>query len=178
MPEICTQALTASPDTCAKLSELLIETVANGGSVSFLHPLIPEAAENFWNEALTAADAGKRIVLGAWDGGLLVGTVTLLLDCPPNQPHRAEIAKMMTRLSHRGRGIATALLQAAEAFAIERGRTLLVLDTASDGGASGLYERSGFTLAGEIPDYALKPHGGLTGTKIYWKQIGPPTAGL
>ena len=80
---------------------------------------------------------------------------------------------MMTRLSHRRRGIATALLQAAEALAVERGRTLLVLDTASDGGASSLYERSGFVFAGEVPDYALKPHGGLTGTKIYWKRVGP-----
>ena len=66
------------------------------------------------------------------------------------------------------------MLQAAEALAVERGRALLVLDTASDGGASGLYERSGFVFAGEIPEYAFKPHGGLTGTKIYWKRIGPP----
>ena len=173
LPEIHIQALTASPSICAMLSEILIETVACGGSVSFMHPLAPEAAAVFWNESLAAADAGRRIILGAWDGEVLAGTVTLLLDCPPNQPHRAEIAKMMTRLSHQRRGIATALLQAAEAFAVERGRTLLVLDTASDGGASGLYERSGFTFAGEIPDYALKPYGGLTGTRIYWKQIGP-----
>ena len=167
------QALSASPNNCAMLSEILIETVANGGSVSFMYPLAPETASAFWNDALAAADAGKRVVLGAWDGEVLAGTVTLLLDCPPNQPHRAEIAKMMTRLSHRGRGIATALLQAAEALAAERGRTLLVLDTASDGGASALYEKQGFTFAGEIPDYALKPHGGLTGTRIYWKRIEP-----
>jgi ribosomal protein S18 acetylase RimI-like enzyme len=173
MPEIKIEALSASPETYTLLSEVLIETVANGGSVSFLHPLAPEAAQAFWNDALAAAALGQRVILGAWDGPLLVGTVTLLLDCPPNQPHRAEIAKMMTRLSHRGRGIATALLGAAEALAIEHGRTLLVLDTASDGGASELYEKQGFTLAGEIPDYALKPHGGLTGTKIYWKKIGP-----
>ncbi len=155
------------------LSEILIETVANGGSVSFLHPLAPETAEAFWNDALAAADADRRVVLGAWDGEVLAGTVTLLLDCPPNQPHRAEIAKMMTRLSHRGRGIASALLQAAESLAVEHERTLLVLDTALDGGASRLYEKQGFTFAGEIPSYALKPHGGLTGTRIYWKRIGP-----
>ena len=68
--------------------------------------------------------------------------------------------------------MATALMQAAEALAVERGRTLLTLDTATEGGASGLYEQLGFTLAGVIPDYALKPHGGLTGTMIYWKQVG------
>jgi ribosomal protein S18 acetylase RimI-like enzyme len=168
------QELHSSVNVCAMLSEILIETVANGGSVSFLYPLAPGAAQAFWNDALAAAALGQRVILGAWDGQSLVGTVTLLLDCPPNQPHRAEIAKMMTRLSHRGRGIETALLRAAEALAVERGRTLLVLDTASDGGASGLYEGLGFTLAGEIPDYALKPHGGLTGTRIYWKRIRPP----
>ncbi|RUZ54836.1 GNAT family N-acetyltransferase, partial [Mesorhizobium sp. M7A.F.Ca.US.003.02.2.1] len=110
--------------------------------------------------------------LGAWDGKNLVGTVTLLLDCPPNQPHRAEIAKLMTRTDYRGRGVGTRLMRAAESLAVEKGRTLLVLDTATEEGASGLYERLGFTLAGEIPDYALKPHGGLTGTLIYWKRIG------
>ena len=102
----------------------------------------------------------------------MVGTVTLLLDCPPNQPHRAEIAKLMTRVSHRRRGVAKALMLAAEKMAVERGRTLLVLDTATDGGAATLYEGLGFNLVGEIPDYAYKPNGGLTGTLIYWKRPG------
>src|SRR6185295_12012075 len=87
----------------AMLSEILIETVANGGSVSFMHPLSPEAAEAFWSNSLSAADRGERIILGAFNGESLIGTVTLLLDLPPNQPHRAEIAKMMTRVSHRHR---------------------------------------------------------------------------
>ena len=154
------------------LREILIEAVVSGGSVSFMHPLTPEAADAFWDTALAAAARCERIVLGAWAGDILVGTVTLLLDCPPNQPHRAEIAKMMTRLTHRGRGVATQLMRAAERLAAAQGRTLLVLDTATDGGASGLYEKLGFLLAGEIPDYALRPHGGLTGTLIYWKRIG------
>ena len=164
--------LRASPTVRAMLSEILIETVANGGSVSFMHPLAPEAAAAFWDGALAAAARGERVVLGAWDGDVLAGTVTLLLDCPQNQPHRAEIAKMMTRPSHRGQGVATALMRAAEALAVARARTLLVLDTAVEDGASALYERLGFIYAGTIPDYALKPHGGLTGTKIYWKRIG------
>ena len=172
MSTIKISALSASPDTLNMLSEILIETVAHGGSVSFMHPLQPTAADAFWNDALAAAGRDERVILGAWDGDMLAGTVTLLLDCPPNQPHRAEIAKMMTRRSHRGRGIATALMRTAEEIAVKRNRTLLVLDTATDGGASGLYEKLGFTLAGEIPDYALKPHGGLSGTLIYWKRIG------
>lgn len=176
MPTLDIRPLTTAPDICDRLSEILIETVAHGGSVSFLHPLAPDAARAFWHGALAAADRGERIVLGAWEDGTLAGTVTLLLDCPPNQPHRAEIAKMMTRVSHRGRGIASALMQEAEQRAIAHGRTLLVLDTASDGGAARLYERLGFQLAGEIPDYALKPLGGLTGTLIYRKRIGGATA--
>lgn len=166
------RALDDDARTSGMLADLLIETVAAGGSVSFMHPLSPDAACGFWRKALAAAARGERAVLGAWHGETLVGTVTLLLDCPPNQPHRAEIAKLMTRLDHRGRGIATRLMRAAEKLAVEKGRTLLVLDTAAEEGAAGLYEKLGFTLTGEIPDYALKPHGGLTGTLIYWKRIG------
>ncbi len=165
------EALTVAPEVSRMLGELLVGVVASGGSVSFMHPLSPESARAFWDEALAAAQRGERVVFGAWIDGLLVGTVSLLLDLPPNQPHRAEIAKMMTHPAHRGRGIATALLHAAEAEAARQSRTLLVLDTATDGGASTLYERLGYTLAGEIPDFALKPHGGLTGTKLYWKRL-------
>ena len=173
MSEIEIRALNASPMIRQMLGEILIEVVAAGGSVSFMHPLDRAAAEAFWHDSLAAAERGERIILGAWDGELLVSTVTLQLQLPPNQPHRAEIAKMMTRPSHRGRGAAGALLKAAEALAVEHGRTLLVLDTASDEGASGFYEKMGFTFAGEIPDFALTPHGRLTGTRIYWKRIGP-----
>jgi hypothetical protein len=171
MPDIRIAPLDVSPQVCGALGELLIETVANGGSVSFMHPLSPEAADRFWRDSLASADRGERIVLGAFDGERLVGTVTLQLALPPNQPHRAEIAKMMTRISHRGRGVATALMHAAERLAVQHGRTLLVLDTAVDGGASGLYEALGFKLTGVIPDYAVKPHGGLTGTMVYWKRV-------
>jgi ribosomal protein S18 acetylase RimI-like enzyme len=173
MSDIQIEALSGSPDIRAMLSEILIETVANGGSVSFMHPLSLEAANEFWRTSLASADRGERVILGAFDGKDLIGTVTLLLDLPPNQPHRAEIAKMMTRVSHRHRGIATTLLREAERIAIARERWLLVLDTAEEEGAAGLYERMGFQLTGLIPDYALKPHGGLTGTLIYWKRLKP-----
>ena len=172
MTDIRIDALAASPAISEMLSDLLIETVANGGSVSFMHPLERTTARAFWDDALASAARGERVVFGAWDGNLLVGTVTLLLNCPPNQPHRGEISKMMTRVSHRGRGIAAALMRAAEAHAVKRARTLLVLDTAAEDGASALYERLGFALAGTIPDYALKPRGGLTATMVYWKRIG------
>jgi GNAT superfamily N-acetyltransferase len=169
--------LHASPETRAMLSEILIEVVAGNGSVSFMHPLEQTVADAYWDDALEAAGRGERIVLGAWDGDRLVGSGTLVLCLAQNQPQRAEVAKMMTRPSHRGKGIATSLMRALEKTAVERGRTLLVLDTAVEGGAASLYERLGFTLTGEIPDFALKPHGGLTGTLIYWKRIGAARAG-
>src|ERR671933_957767 len=143
-------ALRASPEVIAALSEILVETVAHGGSVSFMHPLAPEVAAAFWTKSLAAADAGERVVLGAMQDGQLVGTVTLHLDCPPNQPHRGEIAKMMTRFNWRGRGIARALMIEAERIARDRGRTLLPLDTATDEGAGPLYEQLGFVRAGVI----------------------------
>lgn len=164
--------LTFTPEAVEALADLLRETVAAGGSVSFMHPLAPEVAAAFWTKSLSAADKGARVVLGALEEGQLVGTVSLLLDCPPNQPHRGEIAKMMTRVDRRGRGIARALMIEAERIALERGRTLLTLDTAEDEGAGPFYEKLGFTRAGVIPDYAYKPHGGLCGTIIYWKRIG------
>lgn len=171
-PAFTIKTLSSSPEIISSLTGLLVEVVANGGSVSFMHPLAPEKARAFWEASLSAADRGERVVLGAFDREELVSTVTLLLDCPQNQPHRAEIAKMMTRISSRGQGIARSLVIEAERIAIARGKTLLNLDTAADEGAAGFYERLGFQRAGEIPDYAFKPLGGLTATIIYWKRIG------
>ena len=172
--DIVIRSLNACRDTHAQLTTMLVDVVADGGSVSFMAPLAPDTASAFWEQALAAAGRGERIVLGAWDGDVLAGTVTLLLDFPPNQPHRAEIAKLMTRPAYRERGIAASLITAVQDCASRLARTLLVLDTATDGGAAPLYERFGFTFAGEIPDFALKPHGGLTGTRLYWKRLALP----
>jgi ribosomal protein S18 acetylase RimI-like enzyme len=175
-PTLRISRLAADPRVIESLADLLVETVAAGGSVSFMHPLAPATAAEFWTRSLAAAGRDERVLLGAWDGDRLAATVTLHLDCPPNQPHRGEIAKLMTRVSHRRRGIARALMIRAETIAIERGRTLLTLDTGEDDGAAGLYESLGFERAGVIPDYAFKPHGGLQGTVIYYKRIGPDQA--
>ncbi len=174
MPPLDIRSLSPSPETLAALSRLLIETVAAGGSVSFMDPLSEADAAAFWSGSLAAAERGERVILGAYIEGELAGTVTLILATPPNQPHRGEIAKMMTLKARRGRGVGSELLARAEAIAAERGRTLLNLDTASDEGAAGFYERNGYLFAGEIPDYALKPQGGLTGTRLYWKRIAAP----
>lgn len=153
------------------LCKLLIETVADGGSVSFMHPLSKKDAAEFWEQSLDMAAKGKRIILGAFNDNILAGTVTLLLDLPPNQPHRAEIAKMMTATAFRKRGAARLLLEEAEKIAREKGRWLIVLDTAEEEGASGFYEKQGYQRVGVIPDFALKPHGGLTGTVLYYKRL-------
>jgi ribosomal protein S18 acetylase RimI-like enzyme len=169
--------LTSSPATIAVLCEILIEVVAAGGSVGFMHPLGADAAAAFWARSLDAAEAGRRVVLGAVLDGELAGTVTLDLETPQNQAHRAEIAKLMTRVRRRGRGVARALMLEAERIAVGAGRTLLTLDTAAEDGAAGLYERLDFELAGAIPDYALKPRGGLTATLLYFKRVGPARSG-
>lgn len=170
MADIRITPLTQTPDMLGALADLLIETVADGASVTFMHPLAADTARGFWEASLASAARGERVVFGAFDGANLVATVTLVLQCPPNQPHRAEIAKLMTRRSHRGRGIGSALMRAAEARAAADGKTLIVLDTAADGGAAVFYEALGYTLAGVIPDYAYKPHGGLSAARFYWKR--------
>lgn len=155
-----------------RLAEILAATVAAGGSVHFMDPTPMDEARAYWAKAMAGVAAGDRVVLGAFQQGALQGTVSLYLDTPPNQPFRAEIWKLMVHPAARRRGIARQLMIAAEARAIERGRTLLNLDTATEGGASELYESLGWVRAGVIPDYAYKPRGGLTGTAIYYKRLG------
>lgn len=151
-----------------RLSQILVETVAAGGSVHFMDPVPPGGAEAYWAGAV--ADPG-RVVLGGFEDGVLQGTVTLWLDTPPNQPFRGEIWKLMVAPAARGRGVARALMLEAQRLAAEQGRTLLNLDTATEGGASELYESLGWVRAGVIPDYAYKPQGGLVGTAIYYLRL-------
>jgi GNAT superfamily N-acetyltransferase len=165
--------LASGPAIVDMLADILVEVVAGGASVHFIHPLASADAVAFWQNSFAAAARGERVIFGAWEGEAVVGTVTLQLAMPPNQPHRAEIAKMMTRPGHHGRGIGRLLLEAAEARARVEGRSLLVLDTAVDGGASVFYARLGYVEAGVIPDYAIRPHGGLTGSRFFWKKLAP-----
>lgn len=164
-------ALTDTPVIRAGLRDLLVDVVGAGGLVHFMAPLPPADADAFWEGALKSASHGERLMFGAFDGPLLMGTVTIILKSPPNAPHRAEVAKMMTLSSHRRRGIARALLRHAEREGLKHGKTLLTLDTAAEGGSSALYESEGFIFMGGMPGHAYRPHGGLCATRFYYKHL-------
>jgi GNAT superfamily N-acetyltransferase len=134
-------------------------------------PLPRAKALAFWQSVAASAARGERVLLAAQDpAGAIVGTVQLILDLPENQPHRAEVAKMLVHRSARGHGVGAALLVEAEEHARRLGRTLLVLDTASDT-AERLYERHGWQRCGVIPRYALFPDGRICATTIYFKSL-------
>ena len=152
------------------LADVLIDCVDGGASVSFMHPLPRGRALAFWRRVAHAVAAGERALLIAEDAQGVCGTVQLILDQPENQPHRAELAKMLVHRRARRQGVGAALMRAAEATARECGKTLLVLDTASRD-AERLYEREGWVRVGVIPGYALLPHGGLCGTTLYYRNL-------
>ena len=156
------------------LSALLIETVAGNGSVGFMHPLAEADARAFWSQALASASRGERVVLGAWRDDHLVGTGTLVVVMAPSQPHRAELTKVMTARAARGVGVGAALIAALEQSARDHGKSLLTLDAAVIEGATAFYRRLGYHSAGDIPDYAYKPLGGLGATRVFWKSLDEP----
>lgn len=151
------------------LAEVLLDCVAGGASVSFMAGFTRAQAEDYFR-AVAEKVAGGRSVLFAAEG--FDGTAQLLLDTPPNQPHRGELAKMLVHRRARRRGVARALFQAVEAEALRRGRTLLTFDTMSGSGAERLYLSCGAVKVGEIPGYALYPGGGAPGaTSVFYKQL-------
>ena len=152
------------------LADVLIDCVEGGASVSFMHPLSRDRAMAFWRRVAQGVAAGERALLVASDEHGLCGTVQLVLEQPENQPHRAELSKMLVHRRARRHGLGAALMRAAEATARECGKTLLVLDTAS-ADAERLYERLGWVRVGVIPDYALLPQGGLCGTTVYYRNL-------
>jgi len=152
------------------LAGILIDCVEGGASVSFMHPLPRDRAVAFWRRVAHGVAAGERALLVAEDAKGLCGTVQLVLDQPENQPHRAELSKMLVHRRARRQGLGAALMRAAEATARECGKTLLVLDTANEE-AERLYERLGWIRVGAIPGFALLPQGGLCGTTVYYRNL-------
>jgi ribosomal protein S18 acetylase RimI-like enzyme len=153
------------------LCQILVDCVRHGASVGFLDPLSEDDADAYWLRIERAVNDGRCVlIVAALDDGEVAGTVQLDVDTLPNQPHRATVSKLLVRTSARRRGLGQALMAELERVALERGRWLLTLDTAT-GDAARLYERMGWHQAGTIPDYALNPDATLTGTTFYWKRL-------
>jgi GNAT superfamily N-acetyltransferase len=153
------------------LAAVLHDCVAGGASVSYMAPFSPEDARTAFEGFVAEAEQGRRLILAAFVAGDLVGTVQVILALPPNQPHRAEIAKLLVHRRARGQGIAQQLMERAEAEARVEGKTLLVLDAVTGGDAARLYARLGWTTVGVIPGYALYPDGRPCDTTYFWKAL-------
>jgi GNAT superfamily N-acetyltransferase len=152
------------------LADLLIDCVDGGASVSFMQPLSLDTALTFWRGVGRAVARGERALLVAEDADGLIGTVQLILEQPENQPHRADLSKMLVHRRVRRQGVGAALLQAVEQVARDCGKSLLVLDTAS-GDAERLYARFGWQRVGVIPGFALWPRGGRCDTTILYRSL-------
>jgi GNAT superfamily N-acetyltransferase len=148
-----------------------VDCVEGGASVSFMPPFARADAEEFFRNVIRGVEAGERTLLAGYLDGKLAGTVQVVTATPPNQPHRADVAKLLVLRSARGRGLAAALMNRAEECAREAGKTLLVLDTCEGGAAERLYKSLGWVKAGVIPKYALNPDGSWCDTVIFWKAL-------
>lgn len=155
-----------------ELSDILETCVNDGASVSFMLPFTRDKSLPFWMSVAQSVDRGERIVLGTLNAaGELIGTVQLISDQPENQPHRADVAKLLVHPSARRGGVARNLMNELEHCAREQGKTLLVLDTATGSGAELFYHNCGWQKVGVIPGYAKMPDGMLTGTTLFYKTL-------
>jgi GNAT superfamily N-acetyltransferase len=172
-PAFTVRRVTAVTDAQLQgLADVLIDCVGGGASVSFMLPLSREKALTFWRKVAADTQRGARALITAEDATGIIGTVQVVLEQTENQPHRADVSKMLVHRRARRLGVGEALMRAAEDAAQQAGKTVLVLDTASPE-ADRLYTRLGWQLAGTIPDYALLPGGGLCDTRYYFRHIPP-----
>jgi GNAT superfamily N-acetyltransferase len=153
------------------LAEVLLDCVAGGAGVSFMADLDQAQAEAFFAKVAAEVAAGERLLVAAFDDGRLVGSVQLVLATPPNQPHRAELSKMLVHRAARRQGVGAAMLALAEREARGRGKTLITLDTVTGMDGERLYARCGYQRAGVIPSYALLPDGRDSDTTLFWKKL-------
>jgi GNAT superfamily N-acetyltransferase len=152
------------------LAEVLVDIVEGGDSVGFMDSLPLDRAEEFCRRIAGSAARGERALLIAEDERGIIGTVHLVLEQPENQPHRADLSKMLVHRRARRRGVGAALLAAAEQVAIDEGRTRLVLDPAS-ADAERLYARAGWIRVGVIPGFALMPDGAPCATTLFYREL-------
>ena len=169
--EITSLAAPVGDRALDELAEVLVDCVDGGASVNFMAAFSQNDARAFFTRVASGVASGNTVLLAARLGGRIVGTVQLGLDTPPNQPHRADVKKMLVHRSVRGRGVGAALMAAVEDEALTRGRWLLVLDTVPGESGHRLYLRAGWQQSGIVPDYALFPDGRLCDTAIMWKRL-------
>lgn len=153
------------------LVDVLVDCVDGGASIGFMRPLTRDRARAFWRRVAEGVERGERVLLVASDDTGICGTVQLILDLPDNQPHRADVCKMLVHHRARRRGVGAALMRAAERAALEHGRTVLVLDAVTGGDAARLYERLGWIRVGDVPHFALYPDGRPCGTTYYYRSL-------
>src|SRR5688572_4196763 len=168
--------LVVSPTQIGELADVLMDCVAGGASVGFMQPLLREAALGFWNTVAGGVARAERALLVAEDELGICATAQLVLALPPNQPHRADLSKVLVHRRARRRGLGAALVRAAEATARDCNRQLLVLDTVTGGDAQRLYERLGWVRVGDVPRFALMPTGEYCSTTYYYRDLGPTGA--
>jgi len=161
------EARAAIPDLC----EILSDCINGGASVGFMQPYMPADAAPYWQGVADAVAAGDTLLFVAEVDGEIVGTVQVGFASMPNQPHRGDLKKMLVHRSARGRGLSRLLMDAAEKGAAARGRTLLVLDTATGSDAEKIYPRFGWERVGVIPDYAMWPEGGFGATTLFYERV-------
>ncbi len=160
-----------------ELCDVLIDCVEGGASVSFMLPMTRDKALRFWSKVNVGVLAGERALLVAEDASArIVGTAQLVMDLPENQPHRADVSKVLVHSSARRQGVADALMRLIDEVAIAEKRTVLVLDTVTGSTADRLYRRLGWQESGPIPDYALMPTGELCSTTYFYKHVRANTA--
>ncbi|MBB4066420.1 GNAT family N-acetyltransferase [Gellertiella hungarica] len=159
------------------LCEILVDCVEGGASVGFMSPYDHAQARLYWEGVLPGVESGGTLLFAAEDeNGRLVGTVQVGVQQFPNQPHRADLKKLLVHSAARGRGIARRLMAAAEEESVRRGRILLVLDTATGSPAEEVYRRLGWTMSGTIPNYALFPDGRFCDSTFYYKRLDQPVS--
>ncbi|WP_283195807.1 GNAT family N-acetyltransferase [Rhizobium sp. AN80A] len=162
-----TEARAAIPDLC----DVLVDCVDGGASVGFMQPYRREDAEPYWRAVAESVASGATLLFAAEIDGRVLGTVQIGAAQMPNQPHRADLKKLLVHRAARGKGLARLLMRAAEEEAARRGKTILVLDTATGSDAEAIYPRLGWERVGVIPDYALWPQGGFCASTFFYKRI-------
>ena len=161
----------AAASAMPRLAAILAACVEEGAGVSFLAPLAPEVARQFWQDTARDVAAGHKVLLAGWVDGELVGTVTLAFAWPQNQQHRAEVTKLLVHPGGRRHGLARRLMAGLEHEAVRAGRTLLTLDTREGDTAEQLYRSMGWIEYGRIPGYAVQADGTFEETLFFWKQL-------